>query len=88
MKHGLKVEFFHMRDHFGLPAELDAPVLFNMAPAYKGDSDSATSPSLWCVSEWERRANSAESASLPLCYLPGLLLACLAMPCTPMVPTS
>ena len=61
VKHGLKVAFIHLRDHFGLHAELDAPVLFNMAKAYRGDSDSATSPSIWCACEWERLASAHES---------------------------
>ena len=53
-----------MRDNFGLPAELDALLLFlflSMAPSYKGDLHLATSPSMWCVCEWERRASSHES---------------------------
>jgi hypothetical protein len=66
VKHGLKVAFLHMRDHFGLPAELDAPVLFNMTPVYKGDSDTATSPSIWMVSEWERLSVSHGSAVIRL----------------------
>jgi hypothetical protein len=54
VKHGLKVAFVHLRDHFGLEAELEAPVLFNTVKAYKGDSDTATSPSFWALREWER----------------------------------
>ena len=54
VEHNLKVAFLHMKTHLSLEVELDAPCLFNMVKAFKGDSDAATSPSLWALAEWER----------------------------------
>ena len=54
--HSLKLAAVHARDHFCLPVELDAAVLFNSIRPYKGDSDAATAPSLHCLSSWEREA--------------------------------
>ena len=54
MEHNLKLCFIHMQTHLALEVELDAPCLFNAIKPYKGDSDSATSPSLWALAEWER----------------------------------
>ena len=55
-----------MSEHFGLLTEFDAPVLFNTVKPYAGDSDTATSPSLWCLHEWERLA--VDAASPALCH--------------------
>ena len=54
--HSLKLAAVHARDHFCLPVELDAAVLFNVVKPHKGDADSATSPSLACLATWERLA--------------------------------
>ena len=62
----LKQAFVHMSEHFGLLTEFDAPVLFNTVKPYRGDSDTATSPSLWCLHEWERLAVEASSPALRL----------------------
>ena len=56
VEHNLKLCFVHMKTHLALEAELDAPCLFNAIKPYKGDSDTATSPSLWALAEWERLA--------------------------------
>ena len=62
----LKRAFVHMSDHFGLLTEFDAPVLFNSVKPYKGDSDTAASPSLWCLSEWECLTAAASSPARQL----------------------
>ena len=54
VEHNLKMAFVHMKTHLALDVELDAPCLFNVIQPYKGDSDAATSPSLWALAEWER----------------------------------
>jgi len=56
VEHNLKLCFVHMKTHLALEVELDAPCLFNAIKSFKGDSDTATSPSLWALSEWERLA--------------------------------
>lgn len=60
VEHSLKLAFAHMKTHLALEIELDAPCLFNAVKQYQGDSDSATSPSLWAVAEWERLATECE----------------------------
>ena len=54
VEYSIKVSFLHMRNHFGLDLRFDAPLLFNTIKPYKGDSDSATSPSLYVLSLWEK----------------------------------
>jgi len=62
--HSLKLAAVHARDHFCLPVELDAAVLFNAVKPYKGDSDSATSPSLTCLALWEKLARAHSSPAV------------------------
>ena len=50
--YSLKTAFVSLKEHNGLEVELDAPVLFNNIKPYKGDSETATSPSPWALSRW------------------------------------
>ena len=75
----LKAAFVHMSEHFGLLTEFDAPVLFNTVKPYKGDSDTATSPSLWCLHEWERLAVDASDPALRLVFQVAVLATWLSL---------
>ncbi len=57
VEYSIKVSFLHMRNNFGLDLRFDSPLLFNTIKPYKGDSDSATSPSLYVLLLWERGAS-------------------------------
>jgi hypothetical protein len=57
VEYSIKISFLHMRNHFGLDLRFDSPLLFNSLKPYKGDSDSATSPSLWVLRQWEKGAH-------------------------------
>ena len=57
VEYSIKVSFLHMRNHFGLDLRFDSPILFNSLKPYKGDSDSATSPSLAVLRKWEKGAH-------------------------------
>ena len=59
VEYSIKVSFLHMQHHFGLDLRFDSPLLFNTIKPYKGDSDSATSPSLYVLSRWESLASEA-----------------------------
>ena len=57
VEYSIKVSFLHMRNHFGLDLRFDSPIMFNSLKPYKGDSDSATSPSLAVLRKWEKGAH-------------------------------
>jgi hypothetical protein len=62
--HSLKLAAVHARDHFCLPVDLDAAILFNSIKPKQGDADSATAPSLACLAAWERLASDGASAAV------------------------
>ena len=62
VEYSIKVSFLHMKHNFGLDLRFESPLLFNTIKPYKGDSDSATSPSLFVLSLWERGASEAPTA--------------------------
>ena len=57
----IKTSFMHMKDNYCLPVDFDAPVMLNVFKPYRGDSDSATSPTQFMLDEWERLAVEAET---------------------------
>ena len=61
VEYSIKTSFLHMQTNFGLPVEFDAPVMLNVIKPYKGDSDSASSPTQFMVDEWERLSVEGDS---------------------------
>ena len=56
----LKAAFISLKVHNGLLVSFDAPIIFNVIKPYKGDSESATAPSIWAARSWEVGAASSE----------------------------
>ena len=76
--HSLKLSFVHLSHHCGLPVELDAPIFFNTVKPYNGDSDTATSPSLWAVQQWEVLALHSPDPAVRLAFRVALLASLLS----------
>mmetsp|Transcript_48906 Transcript_48906/g.97571 ORF Transcript_48906/g.97571 Transcript_48906/m.97571 type:complete len:478 (-) Transcript_48906:49-1482(-) len=77
--HSLKVAFIHLHHHCGLEVEFDAPIMFNTVKPYRGDADTATSPSLWAVQKWELLAYHAPSPVVRLACQVALIASLLSL---------